>query len=80
MPLQNCYITGDCRYLKIEIACKVNTTSILSYIFLARDQKTFCILIKQDFSISVVHRQIKNMWYQTLASLKKEPKAGKKKH
>lgn len=80
MLLQNCYITGDCKYLQIEIKCKVNMISILSDIFLARDQKTFCTLIKQEFSVIAVHksRQIMNLWYQTLASLKKNFGLGKK--
>lgn len=53
--------------------------SILSDIFLARDQKTFCTLIKQEFSVIVVHRQIKNLWYQALASFKKNLGLGEKK-
>lgn len=78
MPLQNWYISRDCKYLKVGIMCRVNTTLVLCSIFLARDQNTFCILKKQEFSVSVVHRQLKSLWYQTLASLEKNLGLGKK--
>lgn len=60
-----------CKYLKTCTMCRISTTLPLSYTFLASDQNNFCILMKQEFSVSAVHRQVKSLHHQILVSLEK---------
>lgn len=68
----------DCKYLKIGITCWVNMTLTPSYTLLARHQKIFYIWINQEFTVSVVPRQIKSLLSQTLTSLEKNLRLGRK--